>query len=244
MTGPRGAPTVGDVNAVSDDNQDLHQRRVDASTQSRGISGDPIYRAIERRLEELGAGGDLLDFGAGTGGLTQRLRAGGRFRSITGADLFARADTLPADIAWLEVDLNGRLPVADGSFDVIVAAEVIEHLENPRAICRELFRLLRPGGHVLITTPNNESWRSLVALVLRGHFVAFGDTCYPAHITALVRQDLDRILGEAGFGVRSFDFTNDGGLPGRPATTWQSILGARAHGLRYSDNLLVSARKP
>jgi 2-polyprenyl-3-methyl-5-hydroxy-6-metoxy-1,4-benzoquinol methylase len=134
--------------------------------------------------------------------------------------------------------------VPDGSYDVVVAAEVIEHLENPRAICRELFRLLRPGGHVLLSTPNNESWRSLVALVLRGHFVAFGDTCYPAHITALVRQDLDRVLGEAGFGPRSFAFTNDGGLPGMPSRTWQSVLGSRAGGVRFSDNVLVSARKP
>jgi 2-polyprenyl-3-methyl-5-hydroxy-6-metoxy-1,4-benzoquinol methylase len=231
------------VTAVPDDQQDLHQRRVDASAQSRGISADPIYVAIERRLEDLGAAGDLLDFGAGTGGLTSRLRASGRFRSITGADLFARADTMPADVAWLEVDLNGRLPVADGSFDVIVAAEVIEHLENPRAICRELFRLLRPGGHVLLTTPNNESWRSLVALVFRGHFVAFGDSSYPAHITALVRQDLDRALAEAGFGPRSFAFTNVGGIPGLPARTWQSFLGPRAGGLRFSDNVLVNARK-
>jgi hypothetical protein len=74
--------------------------------------------------------------------------------------------------------------------------------------------------------------------------VAFGDTCYPAHITALVRQDLDRVLGEAGFGPRSFAFTNDGGLPGMPSRTWQSVLGSRAGGVRFSDNVLVSARKP
>jgi 2-polyprenyl-3-methyl-5-hydroxy-6-metoxy-1,4-benzoquinol methylase len=175
--------------------------------------------------------------------LTRRLRNGGRFRSVSGIDLLPRTEDLPVEIHWIEGDLNDRLPIPSDSFDVVVAAEVIEHLENPRAVCRELFRLLRPGGHLLLSTPNNESWRSMVALLFRGHFVAFGESSYPAHITALVRQDLDRALCEAGFSAVSFGFTDVGGIPGFPAKTWQSLLGHWMHGLRFSDNLVVTARK-
>jgi len=60
----------------------------------------------------------------------------------------------------------------------------------------------------------------LIALVLRGHFVAFSDTCYPAHITALVCKDIERILTEAGFSVPEFIFTNVGWIPKFPKLHW------------------------
>jgi 2-polyprenyl-3-methyl-5-hydroxy-6-metoxy-1,4-benzoquinol methylase len=223
---------------------ELLARRTEAAEQSRGTSDEPVYAAVERLLASHGAGGDLLDFGAGAGVLTRRLAAGGRFGSVTGADLFARPAELPAGVRWVRADLNDRVPLGTGSFDVVVAAEVIEHLENPRAVCREIFRLLRPDGLAVVTTPNNESWRALVALVARGHFVLFGASSYPAHITALVRKDLERSLCEAGFLQPSFSFTDTGGVPGRPSRSWQSLLGRRARGLRFSDNVLASARKP
>jgi 2-polyprenyl-3-methyl-5-hydroxy-6-metoxy-1,4-benzoquinol methylase len=231
------------MKSVTEGSDALHARRVAASQQSAGTSDEAIYRTIERRLGELDAAGDVLDFGAGTGQLTLRLHETLRYRSVTGADLFPRAADLPAAVSWIEGDLNDRLPIPPASFDLVVAAEVIEHLENPRSVCRELFRLLRPGGHVLLSTPNNESWRAIVALLIRGHFVAFGDTSYPAHITALVRKDLERTLVEAGFDSPTFTFTDAGGVPGLPARQWRSLIGRLARGLRFSDNLLVTARK-
>src|ERR1017187_5141962 len=164
------------MKSAAEKSESLRAHRLAASEQSAGTSDDAIYLMIERRLEELGASGDVLDFGAGTGRLARRLREAGRYRSVSGADLFPPAADLPTDLRWIEGDLNDGLPIPPASFDFVVAAEVIEHLENPRAVCRELHRLLRPGGHVLLSTPNNESWRSVVALVLRGHFVAFGGT--------------------------------------------------------------------
>ena len=149
-----------------------------------------------------------------------------------------------AAVEWIEQDLNDPMRGHDAAFDVVIAAEVIEHLENPRFTMREIFRLLRPGGTALITTPNNESWRSLIALILRGHYVAFGDTSYPAHITALLRKDLTRIFQEAGFPAPMFHFTNDGGIPGEPALTWQRISFGLLRGLPFSDNILAEAKKP
>lgn len=157
---------------------------------SQGTSDDAIYAAIEQRIRLLSAGGPVLDFGAGTGQMTRRLAASGQFATVTGADLYGRGPETPSSIAWIEADLNEPLPCPPGSFDTIVAAEVIEHLENPRAVARELFRLLRPGGTLVLSTPNNESIRALAALTARGHFVAFGENSYPAHITALTRTDV------------------------------------------------------
>ena len=175
------------------------EHRTKAAELSGGTSGNAIYAMIERVIAERGLQGRILDYGAGVGQLTRRLIALGRFQSVSATDIMAVPTDLDGRAEWMEQDLNVPLPGHDDAFDVVVAAEVIEHLENPRFMIREIFRLLRPGGTAIVTTPNNESWRSLIALLVRGHFMAFGETGYPAHITALLRKDLTRIFQEASF---------------------------------------------
>lgn len=220
----------------------LEVARRHAAKASGGISNDAIYTAILRAVEDFCAGGSVLDFGAGTGNLTRKLLQRGRFSQVSAADLMDQPAEL--DIRWIRADLNNSLPLPAETFNTIIAAEVIEHLENPRAMARELFRLLKPCGIVIISTPNNESWRSLLSLWLRGHHIAFLDGSYPAHITALVRKDLERSFLEAGFEHPMFRFTDDGGIPGIPTVNWQTISARVLHGVRFSDNLIAIARKP
>ena len=194
-------------------------------------------------MEEFNLHGSVLDFGAGTGSLTRHLSQSTRFTNVAAADLMPKPAELDA-ITWILADLNEPLPAASESFDSVIAAEVIEHLENPRAMAREIFRLLRPSGTAIVSTPNNESWRSLLSLFVRGHHVAFCNGSYPAHITALLRKDLERIFIEAGFEPPAFRFTNCGGLPGKPTTSWQQASGGLLKGLRFSDNIIAICRKP
>lgn len=224
-------------------NPTLKVQRQRASVASCGISSDPVYTTFEEVLIQLDLKGEVLDFGAGTGNLTRRLEKLGCFNSITALDIMQRPAEIDEAIKWLSWDLNEPINMPEQSFDVIVSAEVIEHLENPRAVARDWFRLLRPGGTLVFSTPNNESWRSLIALVLRGHFVAFSDSCYPAHITALLRKDLERILSEAGFSMPKFIFTNVGGVPKFPQLHWQTISAGLLKGIRFSDNVVAIAKR-
>jgi 2-polyprenyl-3-methyl-5-hydroxy-6-metoxy-1,4-benzoquinol methylase len=222
--------------------QELLAQRARAAEASRGISSNVIYAAIERVLEAKSLGGAVLDYGAGVGDLTRRLLALDRFASVSAADIMPAPAGL-AQVNWIEQDLNEPMRGYDGAFDVVIAAEVIEHLENPRFTVREIARLLRPGGTAVVTTPNNESWRSFVALAVRGHYAAFGELAYPAHITALLRKDLTRIFLESKLEAPEFYFTDDGGLPGKPGLKWQKITFGLLKGLRYSDNLIAVGKK-
>jgi 2-polyprenyl-3-methyl-5-hydroxy-6-metoxy-1,4-benzoquinol methylase len=225
-------------------NHNLYTQRQLASLASSGISTEPVYSAFEQVIIELDCKGEILDFGAGRGNLIKRLQKLDRFSNITAIDMMQRPREIDPSIKWISWDLNEDLNIPAESFDVIVSAEVIEHLENPRFVAREWFRLLRPGGFLIFSTPNNESWRSLFTLLLQGHFVYFGDTSYPAHITALLRKDIERILVEAGFSLPTFVFTNIGAIPKFPRLHWQTISAGLLKGIRYSDNLLAIANKP
>jgi len=220
----------------------LTSDRKKAAEFSRGISSNVIYSAIERVFQDRDLTGHILDYGAGTGSLARRLVALNRFETVSAADIMPDPGDM-GPIKWIEQDLNEPIQGYDGAFDVVVAAEVIEHLENPRFTMREIFKLLRPGGTAIVTTPNNESWRSLVSLPIRGHFAGFGDLSYPAHITALLRKDFTRIFQETALSTPTFHFTDHGGIPGRPHIPWQRVSFGMLRGLRYSDNIIAVAQK-
>jgi 2-polyprenyl-3-methyl-5-hydroxy-6-metoxy-1,4-benzoquinol methylase len=221
----------------------LHVRRRAAAETSAGISADFLYDQYEETIRDHDLSGSVLDFGAGLGLLTRRLIHMNRFSSITAADILPKPFELPPEVLWIDADLNESLSAPDESFDVILCCEVIHCLENPRAVAREFFRLLRSNGTVIISAPNNQTPRAIAALWIQGHFVAFGESNYPSHKTALLKTDLDRLLGEAGFERRDFFYSNHGGLPKKPALTWQQVSGGWLGGKRFSDNIFVIARK-
>ena len=224
-------------------NAALAESRLAAAEASGGTSNEVIYARIEAVIAELGLTGSVLDLGAGTANLARKLRFMDALTKVSACDILPKPVDLPSEIGWIRRDLNEPLDCPE-PFDLVIAAEVIEHLENPRALARNVFDLLRPGGTFLLTTPNNESWRSIIALLVRGHFVAFSDSCYPAHISALLRRDVYRLLNEAGFESVQFRFTDNGGIPGRPTVSWQTVSRGLLNGLRFSDNFVAIAKKP
>ena len=223
---------------------ELYERRLDAARITKGTSSSIIYDLVlTTALRTIPSRADILEFGAGTASLLKMLRGVGFAGRVTAADILPRPADLASDISWIETDLNERLPIGDHSFDAIISTEVIEHLENPRATFRDFSRLLRPGGTLILTTPNQESFRSLLSLLVRGHYVDFLDSSYPAHITPLVRLDLFRLCAEAGFESPEVSYSERGGLPGAPRISWQQISAALLGGQRFSDNLLMVALK-
>ncbi len=77
----------------------------------------------------------------------------------------ASIDGVPVDDG---IDLTRGLPYPDASFDLVLLTEVIEHLENHRAAICELARVLKPGGTLIVTTPNIMRLDSRLAFLLSG----------------------------------------------------------------------------
>jgi len=212
----------------------------EAVKHSLGISSQVIYNSVFQVFKNLKLNrGHLLDYGAGQGDFTKALSSQFDF-TIHAVDLMF---TQLENVNWYVQDLNRALQFKDNQFDTVTCIEVIEHLENPRRVVRELFRVLKPGGWCVLTTPNNESFRALLSYFFRGHFVSFTDSSYPAHITALNRMDLMRIFKEAGFEDAKYSYTDHGVLPKWTSRTWQDVSNNWLRGIRYSDNIVIAAQK-
>jgi 2-polyprenyl-3-methyl-5-hydroxy-6-metoxy-1,4-benzoquinol methylase len=101
---------------------------------------------------------NVLDVGCGSGFFM--LMLGGNVVGIDNAENVevCRKRGLTAYAADLE---NDRFPLENETFDAAVCLEVMEHLRNPNNCLNEVSRLLKPGGHLLISTPNSQmpSWR-------------------------------------------------------------------------------------
>jgi SAM-dependent methyltransferase len=120
---------------------------------------DEIFR--ERILSHLTPAARVLEVGAGAGRVSQ-MDFRGKAARVVGVDpdqvVLANPYLHEAHVADAE-----RLPLADGSFDVVFSDNVFEHVARPDAIFAEVFRVLAPGGVFLMKTPNRWHYVTVIA---------------------------------------------------------------------------------
>jgi SAM-dependent methyltransferase len=129
-----------------------------------------IQRAVLERMESLGLpqGAQVLDAPCGTAAaLSLALREKGV--AVVGGDVEPDAAGVLGE-HFVRLDLDRTWPWPDGTFDAVISTEGIEHLENHFAFLREACRVLRPGGWLLLTTPNIGALRSRVRFFGSGFF--------------------------------------------------------------------------
>lgn len=209
--------------------------------QSSGISNDAIYMMVSKAVKarHQNSGGVLVDIGCGTGQLRHYLRDS--FTRYVGIDA-ARYEGLPSEVEFHQVDVDcNRSPLPDECADVVAAVETIEHLENPRALMRELVRLAKPGGWIVVTTPNQLSLLSLLTLAIKKRHSAFQDVLYPAHLTALLEVDLERIAAEVNLGDLQIEYSLRGRIILTPWHYPRAL--ARLFPRALSDNVALIGRK-
>jgi SAM-dependent methyltransferase len=125
-----------------------------------------VHVAAHKLLEPLPRG-KIYDLAAGAGALSAWARDRGF--DVTAVDIddsaFARKD-----IPFIAANLNAPFPMPDASADVVAAIEVIEHLENHFAFLREAARVLRPGGFLVLSTPNEHNIQNRWAYFRTGFY--------------------------------------------------------------------------
>ena len=136
------------------------------------------------------------DLGAGPGAMAARLRS-------LGCEVLAvdrSAEGFQANTPHMSLDFdhpNFAAELGAGSFDVVTAIEVIEHVESPIGFLRNVGRLLAPNGLGVVTTPNVDSLPARIKFFIAGKIRTMDDQGEPTHISPvffdlLCRQFLPR----------------------------------------------------
>lgn len=139
------------------------------------LSTPEIHRTVLDAVESSGQTltGNCLDVGSG-GGQLLRLVAARYGLTPFACDYIDGLIKTPGQKVEL-VDLNrDNLPYPDNHFGLVTCVETIEHLENFRALIREIYRVLKPGGLAVISTPNVLNLRSRFRYFSSGFYNLFG----------------------------------------------------------------------
>jgi SAM-dependent methyltransferase len=185
------------------DRQNTYRARYKALHPGWQTSGS-VYESFVRRYARLDC--RWLDVGCGRGGIVELL--GGQVRLCAGADLDLtslrehRALHTRRIAAPIEA-----LPFADGSLDLVTCSWVIEHLADPRRAFAQVARVLSPGGHWVLLTPNAHNlvalanrlihWRLQARLVRRLYARDEADT-FPVRYRANTPQCIEKVAREVG----------------------------------------------
>jgi glycosyltransferase involved in cell wall biosynthesis len=177
----------------------------------------------------------ILDLGCSGGLFAGHARAAGHH--VTGIDGLEIPGVRERTDKFVQASLEQGIPAAVGEgFDVIVAADVIEHLSRPGEVLRDMCRVLRPGGQVLLSVPNFAHWYPRMR-------VAAGQFGYDrrgildeTHLRFFTRATLRRLVRASGFDILEERAT---GLPLR----WMfESDGQQVRTAHKIDNALVRAR--
>jgi SAM-dependent methyltransferase len=156
-------------------------------------------RWMAAELSDLKSDAPVIEVGCGDASFTEDLA---KYSSrVTAIDISAgqieeNGRRLPA-ITFLQHDVSERFPFADGEFEVVWCSEVLEHLFDPSFAVREMHRILRPGGRLLLTVPYHGGLKNVLIALFKWdeHF-----TPQSPHIRFYTNRTLAGIVREAGFG--------------------------------------------
>ncbi len=137
----------------------------------------------------------ILDLGCGAGHLARQLSASGH--RVTGIDLEEQSGEVFD--RFMRADLNHGLPDGLGTFDQVVAADVLEHLARPEELLRQLHDHVTPDGALLVSIPNFAHWYPRFRVALGRFDYDRRGILDQSHLRFFTRSSFERLASRAGW---------------------------------------------
>jgi SAM-dependent methyltransferase len=206
---------------------------------------DQLFR--ERILAHLRPNSVVLDLGAGAG-IVSQMNFRGLPAQMCGVDLDPRVVENPM-LDEGRVANASEIPYEDGRFDVVFSDNVLEHLDEPLQVFREVARVLKPGGVFLFKTPNKWHYVPTIARLTPHGFHLYvnrlrgrvEEDTFPTLYRANTRSDVIRLTAAAAMVAEQVEL-----IEGRPEylrMTWPTYLvGAAYERLANASELFAQLR--
>jgi SAM-dependent methyltransferase len=203
---------------------------------------DTLFR--ERILAHITPTTSVLDLGAGAGILPQ-MNFRGLAREVCGVDLDPRVTQNPMLDEGRLADANS-IPYEDARFDVVFSDNVLEHLDQPLLVFKEVVRVLKPGGVYLVKTPNRRHYVPTIARLTPHAFHTYvaslrgrlEEDTFPTLYKANSRSDIQRLAQLSGLTVERIEL-----IEGRPEylrMSWPTYLAGAAYERTVNATSLLS----
>ena len=213
-----------------------------------GLAPEPRFRKVLDIAVKLG-GEHFLDVGCGDGSFSLLLKDALKAKEVIGIEISPKAiDVLKEKgIKAYQLDIDEQaFPFTNDSFDVVYCGEIIEHLFNPDHLLDEAYRILKPGGKCMITTPNLAGWSNRLSLLLgyqpfatsvspehegAGKLMLKGNEGQWGHIRVFTLMALKELLK-----IRAFKILSVAGCPVRVNASSSNLLGG---GIKAMDKVMA-----
>jgi len=198
-------------------------------------------------LEWAGAlpSGRALDIGCADGAIARDLRARGHH--VTGVDVLPSPGVKERVDLFVEADLDQGLPAAvlDAErYDLVLAADVLEHVRRPDAILTELHEVLAAGGRLLVSVPNFGHWYPRTRVALGRFDYDRRGILDQDHVRFFTRRSFERLLHGCGWHIIAqqatglpFDVADRGGSGGLAGRLKRTVGRIDAIGVRTRPTL-------
>ncbi|RMG22257.1 MAG: class I SAM-dependent methyltransferase [Bacteroidetes bacterium] len=161
-----------------------------------------VYEELEKRCAYRDL--DILDVGAGHGAFTQRLLDGG-YTHLYAIEGYCEFQVPEATLFKMNLNEDWDL-LHDQQFDVVVAIEIIEHIENPFHFLRQIRAHVKDNGYVFISTPNPLNFMDRLRILRTGHLSMME---HPDHRVPVFPDNMNKYCQECGFEIEAQTYDID-----------------------------------
>jgi 2-polyprenyl-3-methyl-5-hydroxy-6-metoxy-1,4-benzoquinol methylase len=150
---------------------------------------------------------NILEIGCGEGNTLVELKKQGKAKFVAGIDIVDLNQSNKLDKFILADIENDNVDLPDEYFDIIICADVLEHLKDPWNVLRKIRKFLKPNGILLASIPNIREIKTLIDIVIKGDFKYVDSGILDkTHLRFFCKKNIIELFESTGYKIEKITF--------------------------------------